>query len=172
MRSRAAFAVLVTIFFTYTALSSAQTARYFKAEHGLSATYVNLRSDGSYEVIDREHVGSLLAEEGHWVQTGTVITFSPKDAGRSSYRATENEYKGKTFLAIRSPNAAAGIDISVKNIKKKIDADPGLLPNHALFKITASRYKTETKEDYPLIIGETSLSHRLFHPRILAQCRR
>ncbi len=147
MRHRRAF--LLTILLTSSALSAAQTVRYFKAEHGVGATYVNLASDGSYKVIDREHMGVFLTDEGHWKQAGAVITFSPKDSKKSSYQATENEHNGKTFLAITSPDAAAGIVIAADDIEKDLDADAKYLPDHVLFKVSAKTYQTETKQTYP-----------------------
>src|SRR5436305_14271049 len=106
MRQQSAF--LLTILLTCSALSATQTDRYFKAEHGVGATYVQLTWDGLYKVIDREHMGIFLTDEGHWKQEGPVTTFSPKDPKKSSYQATENEHNGKTFLVITSPDAAAG----------------------------------------------------------------
>src|SRR5437899_1625377 len=98
MRRHRAFA-LATIL-TCGALAATQTARYFKAEHGVGATYVKLSPDGSYKVIDREHMGIFLPDEGHWKETGAVITFNPKNPKKSSYEATENQHNGRTFLAI------------------------------------------------------------------------
>lgn len=147
MRQRRAF--LLTILLTCGALSADQTVRYFKAEHGVGATYVKLSRDGSYKVIDREHMGVFPTDEGHWKQAGAVITFNPKDSKKSSYQATENEHNGKTFLAITSPDAAAGIVIAADDIKKDLDADANNLPDHVLFKISAETYETETKQRYP-----------------------
>src|SRR5215470_15832213 len=137
------------ILFTCSILSPAQTVRYFKAEHGVGATYVNLATDGSYRVIDREHMGIFLTDEGHWKQAGAVITFSPKDPKKSSYQATQNEHNGKTFLAITSHDAAAGIVISADEIEKKLDADANHLPDHVLFRVSTKTYQTETKQTYP-----------------------
>lgn len=139
----------LTILFTCNVLSVAQTVRYFKAEHGVGATYVKLATDGSYKVIDREHMGIFLTDEGHWKQAGAVITFSPKDQKNSSYQATQNEHNGKTFLAITSPDAAAGIVIATDEIEKELDADANYIPDHVLFKISAKTYQIETKQTYP-----------------------
>lgn len=125
------------------------TVRYFKAELGVGATYVKLGADGRYRVIDREHMGIFLTDEGDWQQTGAVITFRPADKKRSLYAATENHHSGKTFLAVTSPDAAAGIAISAEDTNKDLDADPNQLPDHVLFKITAKTYNSETKENYP-----------------------
>lgn len=141
-----AASVLHAILFSY-ATFAAQKARFFKAEHGVAATYVELAADGRYKVIDREHMGVLLTDEGRWQQTGTVITFSPKDPKKTSYQATENTYRRRVFLAIMSANAAAGIVISADDTKRALDAD--YVPDHVLFKITAKTYSTETKENYP-----------------------
>lgn len=139
----------LTTLFTCNVLSAAQTVRYFKAEHGVGATYVKLATDGSYRVIDREHMGIFLTDEGHWKQAGAVITFSPKDQKNSSYQATQNEHNGKTFLAITSPGAAAGIVIAADEIEKELDADANYFPDHVLFKISAKTYQTETNQTYP-----------------------
>jgi hypothetical protein len=147
MKQQRAF--LLTILLTCSALSAAQTVRYFKAEHGVGATYVQLTTDGSYKVIDREHMGIFLTDEGQWKQAGAVITFSPKDPKKSSYQATENDHNRKTFLAITSPDAAAGIVIAAVDIEKDLDGDATHLPDHELFKVNAKTYQTETKQTYP-----------------------
>jgi hypothetical protein len=144
MRHQRAF--VLTILLTCSVLSAAQTARHFKAEHGVGATYVKLSRDGSYKLIDREHMGIFLTDEGHWKQAGTVITFNPKDSKKPSYQATENEHNGKAFLAITSSDAAAGIVIAADDIEKDLDADTNHLPDHVLFKISSEIYETETKQ--------------------------
>jgi hypothetical protein len=58
---------------------AAQAVRYFKAEHGVSATYVRLATDGQYKIIDCEHMGIFLTDTGRWQQMGPVITFTSKD---------------------------------------------------------------------------------------------
>jgi len=121
--------------------------RYFKAEHGVAATYVKLSPDGRYRVIDREHMGVSLTDEGRWQQTGDVITFNPTDPKKISYRATENKYRRWVFLAITSASADAGIVISADDTKRALDAN--YVPDHVLFKITAKTYRTETKQTYP-----------------------
>src|SRR5215813_4915246 len=113
--------LFLTILITCSVLSAAQTVRYFKAEHGVGATYLKIATDGTYRVIDREHMGIFLTDEGHWKQAGSVITFSPKDPKNSSYQATQNEHNGKTFLTITSPDAAAGIVIPPNEIEKDLD---------------------------------------------------
>jgi hypothetical protein len=130
-------------------LCAAQNTRYFKAEHGVGATYVKLAANGRYKVIDREHVGVLLTDEGRWRQDGALLTFSPTNPKKTSYQATENKYHGKVFLAITSVDAAAGIVITAEDTKKGLDADPQYLPDHVLFKISAETYNIETKQNYP-----------------------
>lgn len=127
----------------------AQNSRYFKADHGVGATYIKLADDGRYEVIDREHMGVFLTDEGWWHQTGAVITFNPERPKKTSYQATENSHEGRVFLAITSANAAAGIVIPADDTKKDLDAEPNHLPEHVLFKIAAKTYNIETKENYP-----------------------
>ena len=119
----------------------------------MAATYLELAIDGRYKVIDREHMGVMLTDEGHWQQTGAVITFSPKDPKKTSYRVTENIYRRRVFLAITSANAAAGIVITADDTKKALDAD--YVPDHVFFKINAKTYSSETKETYPFhLIGK------------------
>ena len=113
----------------------------------MAATYVKLAVDGRYKVIDREHMGVLLTDEGRWQQTGAVITFNPKDPKKTSYKATENTYRRRVFLAITSADAAAGIVITADDTKNALDAD--YVPDHVLFQITAKTYSSETKETYP-----------------------
>ena len=130
-------------------LCSAQNTRYFKAEHGVAATYVKLAANSRYNVIDREHMGGGLTDEGHWRQNGALLTFSPTNPKKTSYQATENKYQGKVFLAITTVDAAAGIVITAEDTKKSLDADPNYLPDHVFFKIGAKTYNTEIKENYP-----------------------
>jgi hypothetical protein len=40
--------------------------RYFKADFHTGAHYLKLSVDGTYETIDREHMGVWVAERGHW----------------------------------------------------------------------------------------------------------
>jgi hypothetical protein len=143
-----AASVLLATLFCCT-FSAAQNVRYFKAEHGVGATYVKLAADGRYRVIDREHMGIFLTDEGRWQQTGDVITFNPTNPKRTSYQTTESTHHGKIFLAITSVDAAAGIVIPADDTKKDLDTDPNHLPDHVLFKISAKAYTTETKKNYP-----------------------
>lgn len=130
-------------------LCTAQSTRYFKAEHGVAATYVKLAANGRYKVIDREHMGVLLTDEGRWRQDGDLLTFIPTNPKKTSYQATENKYQGKVFLAITSVDAAAGIVITAEDTKKGLDADPQYILDHVLFKISAKTYNVETKQNYP-----------------------
>jgi hypothetical protein len=130
-------------------LCAAPNTRYFKAEHGVATTYVKLGANGRYKVIDREHVGVLLTDEGRWRQDGDLLTFTPTNPKKTSYQATENKYQGKVFLAITSVDAAAGIVITAEDTKKNLDAEPQYLPEHVLFKIGAKTYNSETRQTYP-----------------------
>ncbi len=130
-------------------LCAAQNTRYFKAEHGVAATYLKLAANGRYKVIDRGHMGVLLTDEGRWRQEGALLTLTPTNPKKTSYQATENKYQGKVFLAITSVDAAAGIVITAEDTKKDLDADPQYLPDHVLFKISAKTYNVETKQNYP-----------------------
>ncbi|SRR5713101_2639894 len=141
--------VFLTVFLACSTFCAAQKVRYFKAEHGVGATYVKLEADGRYKVIDREHMGVFPTDEGRWQQTAAVITFVPTDPKKTSYQATENRHHGNDFLAITSVDAAAGIVIPADDTKKDLDTDPNHLPDHVLFKISAKTYSTETKKNYP-----------------------
>ncbi len=133
------------------------TTRFFKAESGTAADYLVIAAGGTYRVIAREHMGVILTEKGQWEQKGAVLTFRPstlmrggkyvKAEGRS-YEGTEVEYKGKTFIAWNSEDAA-GIVIPVEETKQELDRDPKSLPPYVFFKITAKAYTRETKEPYP-----------------------
>jgi hypothetical protein len=149
MRRDRIVVVALTIVFTAGMLHAGESARYFKAEHGVAATYVKLSADGGYKVIDREHMGIFLRDEGSWQQTGSVITFTPTNKKKSSYKATVNKHHGKVFLAISSQHAAAGIVIPAEDTKKELNTNPKYLPDHVLFKISAKVYATETKQTYP-----------------------
>jgi hypothetical protein len=130
-------------------LCAGQNTRYFKAEHGVAATYIKLAANGRYKVIDREHMGVGLTDDGHWRRNGALLTFSPTNPKKTSYQATENKYQGKVFLAITTVDAAAGIVITAEDTKKNLDADPNYLPDHVFFKISPKTYNTEIKENYP-----------------------
>src|SRR5258708_12461182 len=90
-------------------LCAAQNTRYFKAEHGVAATYVKLAANGRYKVIDREHI--VLTDEGHWRQNGALLMFSPTNPKKTSYQATENKYQGKPSLPITPSDAVPEIVI-------------------------------------------------------------
>ena len=143
----AAFVLFATLL--HCTLCAAQNARYFKAEHGVAATHVKLAANGRYKVIDREHMGVVLTDEGHWRHNGVLLTFSPTNPKSTSYQATENKYQGKVFLAITSVDAAAGIAITAEDTKTNLNADPNYLPDHVLFKISAKIYDAETEENFP-----------------------
>ncbi len=150
---------LLAIILTISTTSSAQGTRYFKAEHGVGATYVKLAKDGRYTVVDREHMGVMLSDEGRWKQNGTIITFTPKDAKKAAYQATDNTYRGKIFLAVTSADAWIGIVIPVEDIEKDLDKEAKYLPDHVLFKIDAKTYETEIKHTYPFrYIGREPLT--------------
>jgi hypothetical protein len=149
MRKARRISLFLVILLASSSLCAAQKVRYFKAEHGVGATYVNLASDGRYKVIDREHTGVFLTDEGRWQQTGDLISFSPTNPKNPPYQATEIRYNSYVFLAIASADAAAGIVIAAEDTKRDLDADPKHLPDHVLFKITAQTYNRETKLTYP-----------------------
>jgi hypothetical protein len=138
-------------------LVNADRTRFYKAECGTAADYIELAKDGTYRVIDREHMGVSMTEQGHWQQDGSVITFRPSTVMRggkmvstedSSYGGTEIEYKGGTFIAFNA-EGAAGIVIPVDEIKKELDSDPQSVPLYVFFKTTAKVYARETKQPYP-----------------------
>jgi hypothetical protein len=153
----------VTLLVCATALSqthglvNAERTRFYKAECGTAANYLELAKDGTYRVIDREHMGVSITEQGHWQQDGSMITFRPSTVMRggkmvstedSSYGGTEIEYKGRTFIAFNA-EGAAGIVIPVDETKKQLDGDPQSIPLYVFFKTTAKVYARETKQPYP-----------------------
>lgn len=72
----------------------------------------------------------------------------PKDSKIPQYQVTENKHKRKTYLAIITADAAAGIVIPVEQINKSLDTDPRNLPDHVFFSTTAKTYDTETRQAY------------------------
>jgi hypothetical protein len=132
-------------------------ARFYKSEHGTGADYMKLSGNGSYKITAREHVGAIVTEVGRWQQVGSVITFRPSSAMRGgrmsetesrSYEASEVEYRGKTFIAFNTEDAA-GIAIPIEETKKELDSNPRELPEHVFFKTTARIYSRERKLPYP-----------------------
>lgn len=131
--------------------------RFFKAEHGTGADYLKVAACGTYRLMAREHMGVILTEKGQWEQKGAVLTFRPRTlmsggkyikAEGAHYEGTEVGYKGKTFIAWDSEDAA-GIVIPVEDTKQELDSDPKNLPLYVFFKITAKAYARETREPYP-----------------------
>jgi len=149
MRKAERSSIIPIIILATCTLCAAKQVRYFKAEHGVGATYLMLAPDGHYKVIDREHMGIFLTDEGHWQQSGDVVSFGPTNPRNPPYQAREVRYKGHAFLAITSSDAAAGIVIDAEDTKRDLDTEPKNLPDHVLFKITARTYSTETKQTYP-----------------------
>jgi hypothetical protein len=138
-------------------LCNAQKVRYFKAEHGVAATYVKLGADGRYKVIDREHMGILLTDEGRWQQTGAVITFSPADPKNPPYQVTENQYKGKVFLAITSADAAAGIVIDEKIRRGTLIPTPRTCPTMCSSKSRPGHIAPKRRKPIRFATSENSL---------------
>ena len=131
--------------------------RFYKAERGVAADYLELRKDGTYRVLAREHMGVMLTERGNWQQNGSVITFKPSSLMRGgktvnvqqkSYEGTEEEYKGKTFIAFKTEDSA-GIVIPSSETKQELDADNKALPEYVFFKTTRAVFAAETKQAYP-----------------------
>jgi hypothetical protein len=141
-------------------------ARFYKAECGTAADYLELATDGTYRVIAREHVGVILTERGRWQQNGSVITFTPStlmrggktiSANGRSYDGEELEYKGKTFLSFKAEDAA-GIVVPVDETKQQLDKDPLNFPLYVFFKTTAIAFVQETKQTYPFRYPKTDQS--------------
>ncbi len=151
------FVVGIAAFCQTPAPASAEETRYYKAEHGVAASYLELSTDGTYRVMTREHFGVDELERGKWRQEASVITFSPSSWLRGgqtvsvegkSYKGTEEEYKGKTFLVFNTEDSA-GIAIPVEETKRQLDAESRALPNHVFFKTTADVFAKETGQTYP-----------------------
>jgi len=131
--------------------------RFYKAENLTSATYLKLAKNGTYRVVHREHMGVAVTEQGHWERRGIGITFRPSTVMQGGkmvgtkgkfYKATEVKYKGKTFIAFTSEDAA-GVVIPPDQTKKELDSDPRSIPSLVFFKTSAKVYAKETKEAYP-----------------------
>jgi hypothetical protein len=139
------------------ASANVHKTRFYKAEHGVAADYLELAADGTYRVIDREHMFVDVTERGHWHQGGSVITFRPSTVMRGGemvsaegrfYQGTEVEYRVRTFISF-SAEDSAGIVIPVEETKKQLDSYPQGTPDHTFFRITAKIYARETKQTYP-----------------------
>jgi len=137
--------------------ANAHKTRFYKAEHGVAADYLELAADGTYQVIDREHMFVDVSERGHWHQDSSVIAFRPSTVMRGgemvsaegkSYQGTEVEYRGKTFISF-SAEDSAGIVIPVDETKKQLDSYPQGTPDHTFFRIAAKIYARETTQAYP-----------------------
>ena len=133
------------------------STRFFKAENGVSADYLKLGKDGTYQVTAREHMGVELTEEGQWEQQGSVIILRPRvrmrggrlrNASGTSYQGMEVEYKGQTFIAWKSDDAPS-IVIPVEDTEQQLDSNPKGLPEYVFFRVPAKTYAQETKEPYP-----------------------
>jgi hypothetical protein len=139
-----------------TGFAKTDHARFYKAECGTAADYLELASDGTYRIIDREHMGVEVTERGHWHQSGSMITFTPSSRLRggettsvsgTSYEGDELEYKGRTFLVFKV-EGAAGIVIPANETKQQLDSDPQSLPLYVFFKTSAKAVAQETKQAY------------------------
>src|SRR5258708_34195987 len=93
-------------------LCAAQNTRYFKAEHGVAATYVKLAANGRYKGIDREHMGVLLTDEGRWRQEGALLTLTQTNPRKTSYQAPQHKYQGQVCLASTSVSAPTRIVVT------------------------------------------------------------
>ena len=140
-----------------TGVAKTDHARFYKAECGTAAEYLELAGDGSYRVIEREHMGVEVTERGRWNQSGSVITFTPSSRLRggettsvsgTSYEGDELEYKSRTFLVFKV-EGAAGIVIPANATKQQLDSDPQSLPLYVFFKTSAKAFAQETKQTYP-----------------------
>jgi hypothetical protein len=137
--------------------AKAQETRFFKAECGTAADYLELGKDGTYRVTAREHVGAIPTERGKWWQNGSVITFTPSSLLRrgktvnvqqQSYEGTEEHYKGRTFITFKTEDSA-GIVVPSEDTKRQLDGDNNSLPLYIFFKTTREVFTSETKKPYP-----------------------
>lgn len=148
MKRSAILAGLLAVLGQCIPLLAEQAARFFKAECGTSAGYIKLANDGTYTVVWREHMGVLVQEHGRWSQKQEVIAFAPSKGKRAFYEGAEVKYKGKTFLAWKSENAA-GIVVPVEETRRELDNDPQRAPMYVFFETDGMVYQRETKEPYP-----------------------
>ena len=131
--------------------------RFYKAECGTAADYLELAKDGTYRVIGREHMGVGITERGRWEQNGTVITFRPESvlrggktvsAGEKSYEGTEVKYKNKVFITFNTESAPE-IVVPLTDIRQELDGDPRSVPIYVFFQTSAEVFERETKQTYP-----------------------
>jgi hypothetical protein len=142
---------------TWIPLLAEQPARFFKAECGTAAGYIELATDGTYTTVWREHMGVFVQEQGRWGQKQEVITFAP-NGGKSSYEGAVARYKGKTFLVWKSENAA-GIVVPVEETQRELDKDPKRPPMYVFFETDGVVYQRETKEPYPFRYVKPVITH-------------
>ena len=140
-----------------TGSARANHARFYKAECGTAADYLELSTDGTYSVVAREHMGVQVMERGGWHQSGSVITFKPSSRLRggettsvsgTSYEGDELEHKGRKFLVFKV-EGAAGMVIPATETKQQLDSDPQSLPQYVFFNTSAKVFAHETKQTYP-----------------------
>ena len=148
MKPSAILAGLLAVFLQSITLFAAQPSRFFKAECLTSAGYIKLAVDGTYRVLWREHAGVFVQEQGRWSQKQEVVTFTPSNGKKASYKGTEVKYKGKTFLAWESEHAP-GIVIPVGETEKELDSGPKQAPWYVFFETDGLVYQRETEESYP-----------------------
>src|SRR5207247_1755216 len=109
------FIVAILVCASFSPAASTDT-RYFREDHGVGAMYIALKSDATYDVTAREHMGVWVEESGTWTKTGAKITFSPKKSGAVPYTVEEVNYKGRTFLTIEGEGGPS-IPISTRETK-------------------------------------------------------
>jgi hypothetical protein len=136
-------------------VAKAQQTRFFKAECGTAADYLQLLRDGTYRVLAREHAGVMQTERGNWQQNGSIIKFTPSsllrggktvNVQRKPYEGTEEHYKGKTFITFKSEDSAE-IAISSEDTKRELDHNS--LPLYVFFETTGKVFASETVQAYP-----------------------
>jgi hypothetical protein len=110
--------------------------------------YIALKSDATYDVTAREHMGVWVEESGTWSKTGAKITFSPKKSDAVPYTVEEVNYKGRTFLTIEGEGGPS-IPISTRETKDALDKDSKYVPMYVFFEIYKQQFVQETKQTYP-----------------------
>jgi len=129
-------------------VSEAEKTRYFKEDHLTGAAYLALIPDGSYQIVNREHMGVWFTESGIWNRSGTRIELKPRQPGKSPYSGTEVFHRGRTFLALENA-AAPGMTVNVDDTKRQLDRRPRTVPSYVFFEISKAVHDRETRERYP-----------------------
>lgn len=130
------------------AVSAGPADRYFKEDHLTGADYIALRSDGTYAITGREHMGVFALESGRWRKKGDRLAFTPSERKKRPYTGSEVAHGKHTFLAFDSEDAPS-IVIPIDDTRQQLDSAPDTLPSYVFFEIDRATFERETKQTYP-----------------------